>query len=207
MKPMTPEMLEAHHNATVRGMTEGFVASGLLAGAGFWGLNRKWANFRTLPTTLKTLLAVCVILPVMTLQGERRGTEYDMTNWEGEIGMSLVSKEDHDLDARWDEMSLSSKIGNWAQRHEWTLILSSWAGSLGIASAIISRNKFQTFPQKIVQARMWAQGLTVGILIAAGALQGVKRRTAVEQVDHSWKTILSEQKDRDDKLRIGQASI
>lgn len=44
---------------------------------------------------------------------------------------------------------------------------------------------------KIVQARMWAQGLTVGILIVAGALHGAKRRNAVQTVDHSWQHIVS----------------
>ncbi|MBH0005030.1 HIG1 domain-containing protein, partial [Pseudoalteromonas sp. SWYJZ12] len=32
------------------------------------------------------------------------------------------------------------------------------------AGAVISRDKYQTTAQKVVQARMWAQGLTIGIL-------------------------------------------
>jgi hypothetical protein len=43
---------------------------------------------------------------------------------------------------------------------------------------------------------MWAQGLTVAVLIASGVLSGVNAQTgfkAPEDVDHSWRTILGEQ--------------
>lgn len=42
---------------------------------------------------------------------------------------------------------------------------------------------------------MWAQGLTIGVLIAAGVLTQAQRSQAHEnrQVDHSWKNILEEQ--------------
>ncbi|KAJ3525346.1 hypothetical protein NM688_g8415 [Phlebia brevispora] len=52
-------------------------------------------------------------------------------------------------------------------------------------------------PQKIVQARMWAQGLTIGVLIAAGALTHAQRQKAIEEgpihhraADHSWRDIV-----------------
>ena len=34
---------------------------------------------------------------------------------------------------------------------------------------------YQTMPQKIVQARVWAQGLTIGIIIAAGIITSSQR--------------------------------
>ena len=43
---------------------------------------------------------------------------------------------------------------------------------------------------------MWAQGLTIGVLIAAGILtQSQRTETAKEQrnIDHSWRDILEEQ--------------
>lgn len=41
----------------------------------------------------------------------------------------------------WDRMSLAQKIGDWAFRHQYSIILGGWAGSLAIAGAIIARNK------------------------------------------------------------------
>jgi hypothetical protein len=39
-----------------------------------------------------------------------------------------------------------------------------------------------TLGNQVVQARMWAQGLTIGILIAAGALTQAKRAEALKHV-------------------------
>ena len=50
---------------------------------------------------------------------------------------------------RWDNMSTTQKIGHFAARRQYSLILGGWAASLGVAAAIISRNKYQTFPQKV----------------------------------------------------------
>ena len=55
------------------------------------------------------------------------------------------------------------------------------AGSLGI----IGRDKYLTTAQKIVQARVWAQGLTVAVLIASLALEG----TDASQGKGRWETV------------------
>ena len=46
---------------------------------------------------------------------------------------------------------------------------------------------------------MWAQALTVGVLIAAGALTHAQRQKAMENrtVDHSWMEMLEEQQRED----------
>lgn len=42
--------------------------------------------------------------------------------------------------------------------------------------------RHQTLPQKIVQVRMWAQGLTIGVLIGAGILTHNQRQAALQRV-------------------------
>lgn len=136
---------------------------------------------------------------------------------EGESVRILDHKEASAMQ-RWDSMSLGEKIGDWSFRHQYSLIFGGWAGSLAVAGLAISRNKYQTYPQKvcgffrttsqpprrlhtlpqIVQARMWAQGLTIGLLIVAGALSAQRRAAAATEgnLDHSWKDVL-DQKERD----------
>jgi hypothetical protein len=50
---------------------------------------------------------------------------------------------------RWNNMSISEKIVDFTARRQYSLIIGGWATSLGVAAAIISRNKYQTFPQKV----------------------------------------------------------
>ena len=51
---------------------------------------------------------------------------------------------------------------------------------------------------------MWAQGLTIGILIAAGILTQSQRAQehANRSVDHSWAEILQEQEKEEKELKL-----
>ena len=50
---------------------------------------------------------------------------------------------------RWKNMSFTEKLGDFTARRQYSLIIGGWAASLGVAATIISRNKYQTFPQKV----------------------------------------------------------
>ena len=50
---------------------------------------------------------------------------------------------------RWNNMSFTEKIGDFTARRQYSLIIGGWATSLGVAATIISRNKYQTFAQKV----------------------------------------------------------
>ena len=44
-------------------------------------------------------------------------------------------------EARWETLSRTDKIRDWAERHQYSLIMGGWATSLGVAGAIISRDR------------------------------------------------------------------
>ncbi|KAJ8517983.1 hypothetical protein ONZ45_g4907 [Pleurotus djamor] len=191
---LTEKQLEDHAAASMRGSIEGLVGSGAVAvGASYWA-HRRFPSYRALPLSLKSLAVLIIVVPCLAIQGERRGIEYDKSQWEGET-VNLLDEKEQQEEARWNSLDTSSKIGDWAARHQYSLILGGWASSLGIAAAIISRDKYQTVPQKVVQARMWAQGLTIGIVIAAGALMHSRRAEAAQHhnTDHSWRDLLEQQ--------------
>ncbi|EDR12278.1 uncharacterized protein LACBIDRAFT_311516 [Laccaria bicolor S238N-H82] len=196
----TQQELEEHAAAVRRGAMEGTVVSGGAAVAASYYLHRNVETYRRLPLSLKALGIIIIVAPCLSIQAERRGLEYERSQWEGE-GVRILDEKQLRDEKRWQSLTLTDKVGDWAARHEYSIILGGWAASLGLAGAIISRNKYQTYPQKIVQARMWAQGLTIGLVIAAGALTQSKRaETAREQThDHSWKDLLDQQ-ERDRQL-------
>jgi hypothetical protein len=57
----------------------------------------------------------------------------------------LMDEREFEAEMRWQKMSFWDKVGDWSYRHQYTLIMGSWATSLGVAAAIISRNKFVVF--------------------------------------------------------------
>jgi hypothetical protein len=42
---------------------------------------------------------------------------------------------------KWQAMPYKERLADWTARHQYTFILGSWATSLGVAGAIISRQK------------------------------------------------------------------
>lgn len=56
---------------------------------------------------------------------------------------------------------------------------------MGVAFGLVSRNKFLTGQQKLVQARVYAQGLTLAVLIASFALESNDLRAGKGR----WETI------------------
>ncbi|KIP08311.1 hypothetical protein PHLGIDRAFT_88268 [Phlebiopsis gigantea 11061_1 CR5-6] len=199
MKIATQEELEGHHKATVRGAIEGTLAGFALALPAGYLANRRWPAFRAMPIQLKTLAAILIILPTYAIQAERRGVEFDESTWTG-VGVRELQRVKSEEERHWEGLSRTQRVKEWAMKNQYKVILGSWAVSMGVAGAIVMANRYQTMPQKIVQARMWAQGLTVGVLIGAGVLTQSQRQERIEHrsVDHSWANVIEEQQKEDE---------
>lgn len=65
------------------------------------------------------------------------------------------------------------KIKDWGRENRYPIITTSWLASMGIALGLVGKNPYLTKAQKLVQARVYAQFLTLGILIATAALETV----------------------------------
>ncbi|OBZ75928.1 Respiratory supercomplex factor 2, mitochondrial [Grifola frondosa] len=198
MKLATEEELAGHHAATVRGAVEGVVAGFAISLPASWYANRRWAYYRKLPIHLKALGVIMVVAPLYAIQAERRGVEFDKSTWTG-AGKALLEKEEVRERKRLNMLQGSEKIREWAARNQYKVILGSWALSMGIAGAIVMGNRHQSTAQKVVQARMWAQGLTIGVLIGAGVLTH-SQRVLQREADHSWVGILEEQQKEQKQL-------
>ncbi|KAI0677103.1 hypothetical protein C8Q78DRAFT_987566 [Trametes maxima] len=194
MKFATEEELAGHHAATVRGAIEGVIGGLALSLPASFYLQRNWTYYRRLPPHLKALGVIMIVGPCYAIQAERRGVEFDKSTWTG-AGKAELDREERVAESRWQALDTKAKLKEWAIQNQYKVILGSWAASMALAGAIVMRNRYQSTPQKVVQARMWAQGLTIGVLIAAGVLTQTQRQQQHDNrtVDHSWAHILEEQ--------------
>lgn len=133
-----------------------------------------------MPIQLKTLAAILIVLPAYAIQAERRGVEFDESTWTG-VGVRELERVKTEQEKHWDSLSRTEKVKEWAMQNQYKVIVGSWAASMAVAGAIVMANRYQTMPQKIVQARMWAQGLTVGVMIGAGVLTHTQRQHRFEE--------------------------
>ncbi|KAH9965887.1 hypothetical protein BC827DRAFT_1180666 [Russula dissimulans] len=189
---VTREELEAFDRATIRGSIEGVAAGLALSLPASFAAHRYLPAYRALPMSLKALGVVLIVGPAWAVQTERRGVEFDEEyNWKG-VSRQLLDNAKAREASEWDNLSSKEKFSNWVARNQYKVIVGSWATSMAIAGTIIMRDRHQSTSQKIVQARMWAQGLTIGILVAAGMVTHSQRQDAARRhvVDHSWREFL-----------------
>lgn len=194
MKFMTKEEEKALWNANVNGGLRGLAYAAAVCGPGFYALQRYSPKFRTLPLPLKAFGLVVISVPLISVTAEKAGEAYERSLWTG-AGVKELETKAIKEQQRWDSLTTSEKVRDWASNHQYSIVGGSWAASMIVAGAIVARNPYLTFPQKLVQARMWAQGLTVGVLIGSGVVAGMSSDGEKHELeeDHSWKEILDEQ--------------
>lgn len=60
---------------------------------------------------------------------------------------------------------------DWLSDNRYSLVFGSWVASMAAALGIVGRDKYLTGQQKLVQARVYAQGLTLAVVILSLALE------------------------------------
>jgi len=96
---------------------------------------------------------------------------------------------------KFDQLSTFDKALTWTKEHKFSVVLGSWAASLG-ASWLYIRSQPFTVAQRLVQARVWAQGLTIASLLAMAGITTIPSagdKLIAEQADaknHTWESVI-----------------
>ena len=77
------------------------------------------------------------------------------------------------------------KFMNWGRENRYPIVGASWVASMAIALGIVGRSPYLTTAQKLVQARVYAQGLTLAVLVATAAFEIGDRG----QGEGRWETV------------------
>lgn len=78
---LTEQQLKEHRAATIRGGLEGTLIGSAIAAPVSYLLHRRIPAYRHLPLSLKTLGAIVIVVPTLAIQAERRGLQYDRSQW------------------------------------------------------------------------------------------------------------------------------
>ncbi|KAI6166217.1 hypothetical protein EDD17DRAFT_43717 [Pisolithus thermaeus] len=186
------DVLDAE-GAAIRGAIEGTVMGTAATLPSLYILHRQWPYFRSLPLQVKALAAIIIILPTTAIRAEHRMIDYERSHWDG-ADKYAVERRAHEERLRWGSLSVKDKFADWTARHQLSFVVGSWALAMAISGAIIMRDPHLPVRHKVVQARVWAQGLTLGVIIATGALTHSQRAKAAQMRkhgDHSWEDVVS----------------
>ncbi|KAF1990653.1 hypothetical protein K402DRAFT_389575 [Aulographum hederae CBS 113979] len=169
MKIISKEEEQEHYNATVRGGLTGG-ALGLAAGsAAVWAASRRFAGFRHLTIQFRAFLAVSTGTFASIIGADNASRAYEISRNPARTYSDSSANLSSELEA---QKSTSQRLKDWAITNRYGIVFGSWVASMGAAGAIVSRNRYLTGQQKLVQARMYAQGLTIAVLVASFAIEG-----------------------------------
>lgn len=163
---MTEIQIREHEAASRRGALEGAGVGAAIATSSGWYLNKRWPAYRSLPLSLKVLGGVIIVAPLLAIQAERRGLEYDRSQWRvyisdianrlwlilfffwyrDGVSVQMLEEKQEREERQWKQLSASEKMKDWAIRHQYSLIIGGWATSLCITGAFIWRNKYVFLP-------------------------------------------------------------
>jgi hypothetical protein len=168
MKVLTKEEEQAHYQATIRGGLKGGLI-GLAAAFGGVAIAHKRSHaFRSLTLPLKAFLVTSGGTFAAIITADRASRSFEKTR-HGESDYKDKTSQAME-EARKNE-SLMQKVKDWGRENRYTIVTASWVASMGIALGLVGRNPYLSKQQKLVQARVYAQGLTLAVLVATAAFE------------------------------------
>ncbi|KAK1140797.1 Replication factor C, subunit RFC4 [Aspergillus melleus] len=169
MKLLTKEEENAHYSSVVKGGSVGTIC-GLAAGAaGVMLASRRYHTIRNLTLPMKAFL--------VTSSGTFVGiiaADHASRSFEAERNQQMQWYENREQRLRSEELSQLTMVDRallWARREKYKIVGVTWVASMIGSFALVGRNPYLSGQQKIVQARVYAQGLTLAVLVASAGFE------------------------------------
>ncbi|KAK9495418.1 hypothetical protein V1508DRAFT_409770 [Lipomyces doorenjongii] len=191
------------------------LAKGATAGAGL-GLGFNYLAKLRFPVVYKSVTFRVATFMIPFIGMSRVGADRELSH--AIYKERGVYQRQNEAATEFSKLSTSEKVTAFASKNRLSIIFGAWLASLGVSGYIVSRDKFMTTAQKIVQARMYAQGLTLALVVAT-AITTLTSKDEPEylpdpndkhhrlihnphanhhrnQVDEHWKVVLEEEQGR-----------
>ncbi|KAE9961639.1 hypothetical protein EG327_003457 [Venturia inaequalis] len=168
MKILTKEQEAEHYNATVKGGLFGGLMGLGIGTAGVMAASRRYPGFRSLTVPFRVFLAVSAgtFSTIIAADRASRGFEQARNPDRDYTDQSLSLEQQYEA-----SKPFSERAKDWGEKNRYSIVFGSWVASMGIALGIVQRNPYLSGQQKLVQARVYAQGLTVAVLLASFMLE------------------------------------
>ncbi|KAK4248010.1 hypothetical protein C7999DRAFT_40760 [Corynascus novoguineensis] len=184
MKVISKEEEQEHFRHVVRGGLIGGTAglavglAGVILGAKRYPVIRQLTlPFRSFLVTSSGTFGAIVLAERYSINFQR---SHDAMNNYLEESQRAIEE------ARRTQLSTRQKLLDWGRENRYTIVFASWIAAMGVAMAMVGRNKYLSTSQKIVQARVYAQGLTLAVLIATAALETADAKSGKGR----WETVM-----------------
>lgn len=168
MKILTKEEERAHYNATVKGGAIGGAVGLGLGLAVVYAANARFHTIRNLTLPMKTFLVTSSATFASIIAADRASRNYENAR---DPSRQYKDRASTDAEAVRAQESTAQRLKDWGRENRYPIVTASWIASIGIAFAAVNRNPYLSKSQKLVQARVYAQGLTLAVLMATAAFE------------------------------------
>jgi hypothetical protein len=188
---------EVHDYTTaivIGGLKGAAVGLGLSFGIGYWA-KRHSSLYRAMTPTFKTFFFLVPVLGCGITTTEWASLKFDMDTYDFGEGNKKLQEERK----KFEQLPLLERVQIGANNHKYKIIVGAWAASLGGSFWWVNRDKYMTSSQKLVQARMYAQALTVVILLGSMlmSVNSIQKPKKPEDDEYSWQAIAAEEESRE----------
>ncbi|KAJ1650308.1 Replication factor C, subunit RFC4 [Dispira simplex] len=168
------EAYQAHVDGGIKG---GLISTAIFTPACFM-LHRYWRPFRQLTLPFKAFLLTSGIASVIMIESERAGKRYEKSKYGAMTPYSIDYSKDSTKAAGATQPMVNitrpwtEEATDFVRRHQWSLVGGTWATGMGVAFTYLARQKHMSTMNKVVQARMYAQIITIAALLATAVIVG-----------------------------------
>ncbi|KAF0483166.1 mitochondrial hypoxia responsive domain containing protein [Gigaspora margarita] len=191
MKILTKEEEEEHYRATVKGGIKGAII-GLGVSLGVSLVAQRYSRFyQHLTLPIKAFLVSSGATAACITSAERAGLNYERRRY----GFYQPVKEPH------QQLPTTRVVKDFISENRYSIVCGSWALSMAGSLAYTYRNKYLTFAQKVVQARMYAQALTIVMVLATAGLSMSSNQPKITVGSDQWKEIVAAEERKMNKIQ------
>jgi hypothetical protein len=182
MKVISKEEETALRNQVIKG---GSIGGAVGLGIGLGGViaaSRRYPAFRSLTLPFRAFLVTSSVTFGSIVNAERWSVAFqkaqDPMNTYQDATKRAIEM------ARQNE-STRDRFMEWGRENRYSIVFASWIASMGLALALVGRAPIST-AQKLVQARVYAQALTLAVLIVSAAFE----MSDAKKGSGRWQTVL-----------------
>ncbi|SCU87873.1 LAMI_0D07822g1_1 [Lachancea mirantina] len=202
MKILTEEEIETHYHHTLTGGIKGAAAGIIISGLLFKFAPMRFPKFNPakMPWSMKTAIFITPPTLLMSICAEEASTNFDNMMY-GAGSSSVDAIEEH---KRWKNLSLQQKVVEGLSNNKYKVIVAAWAASMWGSWKFVDRDPIMTKTQKAVQARMYAQSITVLLLLGSIGLSMYEEKLHPDarklERAHRWEKILKQAEEEEARI-------
>ncbi|RDA92895.1 hypothetical protein CP533_3869 [Ophiocordyceps camponoti-saundersi (nom. inval.)] len=182
MKVLSKQEEEAHYSTVLQGGLVGGVAGLGIGLGGVLFASRRYPAFRGLTLPFRAFLVTSSTTFGAIVNADRHSTNFQRAQ---HADSDYRDGSQRAADMIRENESNYQRFMAWGRQHRYSIVFASWVAGMGVALAFVGRAPIST-PQKLVQARVYAQALTLAVLLVSAVFEV----TDAQKGSGRWETVM-----------------